>query len=593
MTTTAQVYFIGAGPGDPGLVTVRGQALIEQADLVLYAGSLVPEALVARAKPGARVVDSAPLSLDETHALMRDTVRAKGLVARVHTGDPSLYGSMREQMALLEQDGISYAVVPGITAALATAALAQVSLTVPEITQSLIITRLAGRTPVPKQEQLRALASHGTSMAIYLSAGKTSELTRELRAAGLPDTTTIVVGHKVGHPQEQVLRTTLADLEQLMAKHQFSRQVMFLVLPGEAAPVTKSRLYAADFGHEFRVPRRPNTWPRLAIYALTSQGVSLAQRLACLETADIFAPHRLATPKTHSFEHLATQVRQTFTVYHAHLFIAASGLVIRTIAPLLDKKTTDPAVLVCDQNGRHIISLLSGHLGGANDLARRIAKHLDGQAVITTASDTARTVAIDSLAQKYGLAIASPEQIKNVNWNLVEGLPVTLFDPENHLQLRDHPSFVSVTKDSQAQVVVSWKRYTTDSALVLHPPCLVAGIGCRRGVQTEEILSALEIVFTRHNLAPASLHALASVDLKADEAGLLETAQILHLPLTFFNRDELAQAQVPSPSATVRAKIGVDSVCEAAALTKARNGQLIVPKTIVGSVTMAVALYTS
>lgn len=589
MHDSPQVYFIGAGPGDPGLITVRGRELIQHAALVLYAGSLVPREVVACARPGSRVVDSARMSLDETHALMRDTVHAGGLVARVHTGDPSLFGSMREQMALLDRDGIAHAVVPGVTAAFATAARAKVSFTVPEATQTLVITRLAGRTPVPEGERLRELARHGSSVAVYLSADKAAELTRELRAAGLPENTVIVVGHKVGHPEERVLRATLADLEDTVRTHGFSRQTMFLVLPGETAPVTPSRLYAADFGHGFRAARRPKTWSRLAVYAMTSQGLDLARRIADREAADIFAPERLSAPDVRPFARLADLARETWSAYHGHVFIAATGIVVRTIAPLLDHKTTDPAVVVCDQDGRHVISLLSGHLGGANDLARRVAGHVGGQAVITTATDTAQAPAIDILARDKGCAIANPARIKTVNASLVEGRPVPLFDPDNRLDTRDNPAFIVATEASQAQVVVSWNA-EPDIALVLHPPCLVAGIGCRRGVSSAEILHALGHVFATHGLAPASLAALASVDLKANETGLLEAAQKLNLPLTFLDRAKLAHVDVPNPSATVRKKIGVDSVCEAAALTKTHGTRLIVPKTIVGPVTVAVAL---
>lgn len=589
MNNFPKVYFIGAGPGDPGLITVRGRELIERADLVLYAGSLVPREVVACARPEAQVVDSARMNLDETHALMRDTVRSGGVAARVHTGDPSLFGSMREQMALLDRDGIAYAVIPGVTAAFATAAQAKISFTVPEATQTLVITRLAGRTPVPERERLRELARHGSSVAVYLSADKAAELARELRAADLPEDTVIVVGHKVGHPEEHVLRATLGDLEDTVRTHGFSRQTMFLVLPGETAPVIPSRLYDAAFGHGFRAARRPPTWPRLAVYAMTSQGLDLARRVAELQPADIFVPARLTTTDAHAFERLADHVRDTFAAYHGHVFIAATGIVVRTIAPLMDHKTTDPAVVVCDQDGRHVISLLSGHLGGANDLARRIASHIGGQAVITTATDTAQTPAMDSLAQARGLTIANAARIKDVNACLAEGRVVSVFDPDNRLDVRDHPAFIPATEASQAQVVVSWNA-GPDTALTLHPPCLVAGIGCRRGVTREEIVTALEQVFARHDLAPASLVALASVDLKADEAGLLDAAQALNLPLTFFERAELATVDVPNPSATVREKIGVESVCEAAALTKARSTRLVAPKTIVGPVTVAVAL---
>ena len=157
------VSFVGAGPGDPELLTIKGRKAIEEASLVLYAGSLVPPDVVACAAPGVPVVDSAPLTLEQCHDLVRRTALAGGPVARVHTGDPSLYGALREQARLLDQDGIPWRVIPGVTAACAAAAAAGVTFTVPEVTQSLIITRMEGRTPVPEREALHLLAAHGTS----------------------------------------------------------------------------------------------------------------------------------------------------------------------------------------------------------------------------------------------------------------------------------------------------------------------------------------------------------------------------------------------------------------------------------------------
>ncbi|MGD8388323.1 MAG: cobalt-precorrin-4/precorrin-4 C(11)-methyltransferase, partial [Desulfobacteraceae bacterium] len=182
-----QVSFVGAGPGDPELITVRGRRAIEEADLVLYAGSLVPRAVVACARPEARVEDSSSMTLEETHALMKETVRAGGIVARVHTGDPALYGAVREQMVLLRRDGITYQVIPGVTVAFAAAAAAGVSFTLPEKTQSLILTRLEGHTPVPGRERLREMARHQASMAVYLSTGDPEGVVRELRDGGYPE----------------------------------------------------------------------------------------------------------------------------------------------------------------------------------------------------------------------------------------------------------------------------------------------------------------------------------------------------------------------------------------------------------------------
>lgn len=250
-----QVYFIGAGPGDPELLTVKGQRLIGEADLVLYAGSLVPAQVVAGAKDGAKVADSAPMNLEETHAMMMETVRAGGTVTRVHTGDPSLYGAIREQMELLDRDGVAYSVVPGVTAGFAAAAASCRSYTVPEVTQTLIFTRIAGKTPVPEAEGLRKLATHGSAMCIYLSAGDPEGVQTELQAGGLADSTLVVMAYRVGWPDEKVVETYLGGLASTARANGFTRQTVFLILPGQGAEdagKAKSLLYDENFKHMYR-----------------------------------------------------------------------------------------------------------------------------------------------------------------------------------------------------------------------------------------------------------------------------------------------------------------------------------------------------
>ncbi len=250
---TGMVWFIGAGPGDPELITLKGHRLICEADLVLYAGSLVPAEVVACARKEARVVDSASLTLEQTHALMRETALAGGLVARVHTGDPSLYGAAREQIALLEADGIPCAVVPGVSAAFAAVAAAKLSLTVPETVQSFAVTRLNGRTPVPEGQSVREYARHGGSLAVYLSARDPEVLAEELRAGGVAEDTPVLLAHRVGWPDQRLAQATLATLAETARRENFTRQTVFLVLPGERNPESApSRLYAADFSHGFR-----------------------------------------------------------------------------------------------------------------------------------------------------------------------------------------------------------------------------------------------------------------------------------------------------------------------------------------------------
>ena len=252
MNRRCQVFFVGAGPGDPELLTLKAKRIIEEADLVLYTGSLVPGEVVAFARTGARVVDSSAMTLEETHALIVETVRVGGLVARVHTGDPSLYGAVQEQMKLLEREGISCEVIPGVTAAFAAAAAAKVSFTLPERVQTLVITRLGGRTPVPNRERLKELARHRASMAVYLSASRPEELVLELLEGGYPEDTPVIIAHRVGWPDQELFPTTLRDAAARVRKEGLSRQAVFLVLPGQGDEGPVARLYSPGFSHGYR-----------------------------------------------------------------------------------------------------------------------------------------------------------------------------------------------------------------------------------------------------------------------------------------------------------------------------------------------------
>lgn len=248
----ARVVFVGAGPGDPELITCKGKRCIQEADLVLYAGSLVPPELVACAGPQALVRDSAPLHLDEIVDLMLATVNQGGLVARVHTGDPTLYGAIREQMAALDKRDVDYEIIPGVTAAFAAAAAAKLSITIPEEAQSLVIARAQGKTPVPPTQCLEQWAKHGAPMAVYLSAQDPEAPAEELMAGGLSPQTPVLLAHRVGWPQQRLVLTTLQEMPAVARKEGLLRQTLFLVLPGEAGQQRFSRLYAPDVGNEFR-----------------------------------------------------------------------------------------------------------------------------------------------------------------------------------------------------------------------------------------------------------------------------------------------------------------------------------------------------
>lgn len=248
----ARVIFIGAGPGDPELLTLKGKAAIENADFIIYAGSLVPPAIIALARPEVPTIDSATLTLEESHELIKKAIQRGELVARIHTGDPSLYGALPEQIDLLDRDGIAWEIIPGITAACAAAAAAGISFTKPEISQSLIITRQAGRTPMPPSEALAALASHHSSMAIYLSGKIADEVQLEL-ARSLPLDTPIFCAHKLGWPEQKLLWTRLGELAHCVQKNGLQSQTVFLVLPSHDKSGSTSRLYNKNFSHQYRI----------------------------------------------------------------------------------------------------------------------------------------------------------------------------------------------------------------------------------------------------------------------------------------------------------------------------------------------------
>jgi cobalt-precorrin 5A hydrolase len=282
----------------------------------------------------------------------------------------------------------------------------------------------------------------------------------------------------------------------------------------------------------------------------------------------------------------------------------ATGIVVRAIAPVLKDKTVDPAVVVVDDRGRFAVSLISGHIGGANRLASEVADLLGAAPVITTATDTNQKPAIDVLAVDLGLTIENPECIKAVNMALLTGDSILLHDPYGWLT--DHlPGGVVVSAKPDTSLhrpdASSAGVWVDDGlggepshALVLRPPSLVAGIGCNRHTPKEQILAKLMEVLELSSLSHRSLRAIASIDLKSDEAGLCALAAELDLPLQFFAKDQLAVVDnVPTPSDTVAKHVGVPSVCEAAALLASQNGRLIVPKQSTRNVTIAIARMAS
>lgn len=258
------VYFIGAGPGDPDLLTIRGRRLIERCPVCLYAGSLIPAEVVACAPPGATVVNTAALHLDAIVALMAEAHAAGQDVARVHSGDPSLYGAIAEQMRRLDELGIPYEVVPGVSSFTAAAAALKLELTPAGANQTVILTRAPGRTGVPENEDLAELARHRAGMVLFLSAAQVPSVVEALVPHYGPDAP-VVVAHRVSWPDQKILRCTLATLADQMRAAQIHLTALILVGPMlEPDRARNSRLYDRAYTHRFRRgeatdPRSPET----------------------------------------------------------------------------------------------------------------------------------------------------------------------------------------------------------------------------------------------------------------------------------------------------------------------------------------------
>ena len=252
----SKVHFIGAGPGDPELITVKGARLLAEADVVVFAGSLVDRELVRTYAPGAEVWDSAGMTLEETIRVMAGAVAAERRVVRLHTGDPSIYGAIQEQMAALDELGIDYAVIPGVTSAFAAAALLKQELTLPEVSQTVIFTRIEGKTPVPERERLAEIARIGATVVIYLSVAMIDRVVAELLAGAYTPATPAVVVCRVSWPDEEVVEGTLADIAAKAKDAGIDRQALIIV--GDVLKArreglkAKSLLYDKGFSHEYR-----------------------------------------------------------------------------------------------------------------------------------------------------------------------------------------------------------------------------------------------------------------------------------------------------------------------------------------------------
>lgn len=256
------VNFVGAGPGAVDLITVRGMELLKKADVIIYAGSLVNPELLSYAGEGADIYNSATMTLGEVLDVMKKAAREGKEVVRLHTGDPSIYGAIREQMDALDKEGISYASCPGVSACFGAASSLNLEYTLPDISQTLIITRLEGKTKVPAKEQIELLSAHGASMAIYLSAGMLYELSKRLQSGGYDSRTPAAIVYKATWPEEKRLLCTVGDMAERAREEGITKTAIVLV--GDVincSSYQKSKLYDPLFSTGFRNAKSSDNTP--------------------------------------------------------------------------------------------------------------------------------------------------------------------------------------------------------------------------------------------------------------------------------------------------------------------------------------------
>ena len=640
------VHFVGAGPGACDLITVRGMNRIKEADVIIYAGSLVNPELLSYAKADCEIYNSAHMTLEDVVSVMREAEAAGKGTVRLHTGDPSVYGAIREQMDLLDECGIAYDVCPGVSAVFGAAASLACEYTLPDVTQTLILTRAEGKTPVPEKENLRSLAAHRASLVLYLSSGLARKVRQDLLLGGYAEDTPVAVVYKATWPEEKIIRTTLAKLPEDMEAAGISKTALIIVSPALGNDYEKSRLYDAAFATEYRGATEiafPAGIRRVLLITCSVRGYAtmqkLAKKLENIPGADIITKVKCeALPEVSMKETVKACVDAYFEQVDAIVFVTASGIAVRSVAEHLTHKSKDPAIVCMDECGKHAISLVSGHAGGANAFTQMLADVMWATPVITTATDVEGRFSVDDYARKHNLVVTDWAKAKAISAEVLAtgAKPVWVDEAagsqeeeknaceickvqkstgidgcENKVDGCENEIDVQKLQIGSHQVVITPQDVSVDAqTLQLIPRCIVAGVGCKKGTSVDKIEHAVQDAFAKAGLRMEALCAVASIDLKKNEVGLLEFCETRKVPFKTYAAEELrAVPGIYSASEFVSGVTGVDNVCERSAVKyasehatnqgepllgrQAKHGELLLRKQAYGGVTVALAYVCS
>lgn len=679
------VHFVGAGPGACDLITVRGMNRIREADVIIYAGSLVNPELLSYAKADCEIYNSAHMTLEDVVSVMREAEAAGKGTVRLHTGDPSVYGAIREQMDLLDECGIAYDVCPGVSAVFGAAASLACEYTLPDVTQTLILTRAEGKTPVPEKENLQSLAAHRASLVLYLSSGLARKVRQDLLLGGYAEDTPVAVVYKATWPEEKIIRTTLAKLPEDMEAAGITKTALIIVSPALGSVYEKSRLYDAAFATEYRGATEiafPAGIRRVLLITCSVRGYAtmqkLAKKLENISGAEIITKVKCeALPEVSMRETVKACVDTYFGQVDAIVFVTASGIAVRSVAEHLAHKSEDPAIVCMDECGKHVISLVSGHVGGANALTQMLADVMWATPVITTATDVEGRFSIDEYAREHNLVVTDWAKAKAISAEVLAAGAEPVWVDEAAGSQEEEKNECEIGKEQKStgidvgkiendgcknevdgcenrvggcenridgcgnrvdgcenrinvkrlqigshQVIITPKDGSVDvQTLQLIPRCIVAGVGCKKGTPVDKIEHAVQDAFAKAGLRMEALCAVVSIDLKKEEAGLLEFCETRNVPFETYAAEELqAVPGTYSASEFVSGVTGVDNVCERSAVKyasehgmkqdqplpgrqakhgellirkQAQDGELLLRKQAYGGVTVALAYVCS
>ncbi len=668
------VHFVGAGPGACDLITVRGMNRIREADVIIYAGSLVNPELLSYAKADCEIYNSAHMTLEDVVSVMREAEAAGKGTVRLHTGDPSVYGAIREQMDLLDECGIAYDVCPGVSAVFGAAASLACEYTLPDVTQTLILTRAEGKTPVPEKENLRSLAAHRASLVLYLSSGLARKVRQDLLFGGYAEDTLVAVVYKATWPEEKIIRTTLAKLPEDMEAAGITKTALIIVSPALGSVYEKSRLYDAAFATEYRGATEiafPAGIRRVLLITCSVRGYAtmqkLAKKLENISGAEIITKVKCeALPEVSMKGTVKACVDAYFEQVDAIVFVTASGIAVRSVAEHLAHKSEDPAIVCMDECGKHVISLVSGHTGGANALTQMLADVMWATPVITTATDVEGRFSIDEYAREHNLVVTDWAKAKAISTEVLAAGAEPVWVDEAAGSQEEEKNECEIGKEQKStgidvgkiendgcknevdgcgnrvggcenridgcgnrvdgcenrinvkrlqigshQVIITPQDGSVDAqTLQLIPRCIVAGVGCKKGTPVDKIEHAVQDAFAKAGLRMEALCAVVSIDLKKEEAGLLEFCETRNVPFETYVAEELqAVPGTYSASEFVSGVTGVDNVCERSAVKyasehgmkqdqpllgrQAKHGELLLRKQAYGGVTVALAYVCS